>query len=115
MGEGFSLWSMISMAWEGRSPSEIGSVSLSLSVSAFSDSALSPFLIFPEIRDSDWIKTFTMIFFPEISLLAAKEEQQPPYGVPTMVRGTPAPLGRAPCLVSPSGIVSRLFFFPKKS
>ena len=42
--------------WHGRgeSPSEIGSVSLSLSVSAFSDSALSPFLIFPEIRNSDW-------------------------------------------------------------
>ena len=34
--------------WHGRgeSPSEIGSVSLSLSVSAFSDSSLSPFLIF---------------------------------------------------------------------
>ena len=34
--------------WRGRgeSPSEIGSVSLSLSVSAFSDSALSPFLIY---------------------------------------------------------------------
>ena len=30
-----------------RPPSEIGSVSLSLSVSAFSDSSLSPFLIFP--------------------------------------------------------------------
>ena len=27
---------------------------LSLSVSAFSDSSLSPFLIFPEIRNSDW-------------------------------------------------------------
>ena len=41
--------------WLGRgeSPSEIGSVSLSLSVSAFSDSTLSPFLIFPEIRNSD--------------------------------------------------------------
>ena len=37
----------------GDSPSEIGSVSLSLSVSAFSDSTLSPFLIFPEIRNSD--------------------------------------------------------------
>ena len=37
--------------WRGRGerPSEIGSVSLSLSVSVFSDSALSPFLIFPEI------------------------------------------------------------------
>ena len=35
--------------WHGRGeiPSEIGSVSLSLSVSAFLDSSLSPFLIFP--------------------------------------------------------------------
>ena len=41
--------------WHGRgeSTSEIGSVSLSLSVSAFPDSTLSPFLISPEIRNSD--------------------------------------------------------------
>ena len=43
------------LPWHGRGeiPSEIGSVSLSLSVSAFSDSTISPFLIFPEIRNSD--------------------------------------------------------------
>ena len=40
----------------GESPSEIGPVSLSLSVSVFLDSALSPFLIFPEIRNSNWIE-----------------------------------------------------------
>ena len=47
--------------WHGRgeSPSEIGFVSLSLSVSAFSDSSLSPFLIFPEIRYSDWAEILT--------------------------------------------------------
>ena len=47
--------------WHGRgeSPSEIGFVSLSLSVSAFSDSSLSPFLIFPEIRNSDWAEILT--------------------------------------------------------
>ena len=52
------------LPWRGRgeSPSEIGSVSLSLSVSAFWDSALSPFLIYPEIRNSDWIETFAQIF-----------------------------------------------------
>ena len=44
------------LPWHGRgeNPSEIGSISLSLSVSAFSNSALSPFLIFPEIHNSDW-------------------------------------------------------------
>ena len=38
----------------GKSPSEIGSVSLPLSVSTFPYFALSPFLIFLEIRNSDW-------------------------------------------------------------
>ena len=37
----------------------------------------------------------------DISFLAAKEGYQPPYGVATRVRGAP------PCLVAPSGIVSR--------
>ena len=47
--------------WRGRgkSPSEIGYVSLSLSVSAFPDSTLSLFLIFPEIRNSDWAEILT--------------------------------------------------------
>ena len=60
--------------WHGRgeSPSEIGSVSLSLSVSAFWDSALSPFLIYPEIRNSDWIETFAQIFFQKLAFLWPK-------------------------------------------
>ena len=49
--------------WHGRgeSPSEIGSVSLSLSLSvfAFPDPALSPFLKFPEIRNSNWAEILT--------------------------------------------------------
>ena len=72
MGEGFPLWSLTSMAWRGESPSEIGSVSLSLSVSAFSSAALSPFLLYPEIRNSDGLETFAVIFFLNISFLAAK-------------------------------------------
>ena len=52
------------LPWLGRgeSPSEIGSVSLSLSVSALSDSAISPFLLYPEICNSDWVETFAQIF-----------------------------------------------------
>jgi len=52
-------------SWHGRgeSPSEIGSVSLSLSVFAFSDSTLSLFLIFPEIRNSDWAEILTRSLF----------------------------------------------------
>ena len=46
----------------GEIPSEIGSVSLSLSVSPFRDSALSPFLLYPGICNSDWIETSAQIF-----------------------------------------------------
>ena len=58
--------------WHGRgeSPSEIGFVSLSLSVSAFWDS---PFLIYPEIRNSDWIETFAHIFFQKLAFLRPKK------------------------------------------
>ena len=50
--------------WHGRgeSPSEIGSVSLSLSVSAFCLAALSPFHIYMEIRNSNWTEIFAVIF-----------------------------------------------------
>ena len=43
----------------GESPSKIGSLYLFPSVSALPDSALSPFLIFPEIRNSDWAEILT--------------------------------------------------------
>ena len=43
----------------GESPSEIGSLSLFPSVSALPDYALSPFLKFPEIRNSDWAEILT--------------------------------------------------------
>ena len=69
--KGLRTWS----PWRGRgeSPSEIGSVSLSLSVSAFSDSALAPFLLYPEIRNSDWIETFAQIFFQKLAFLRPKK------------------------------------------
>ena len=49
------------LPWHGRgkSPSEIGSFSLSLSVFAFLDSALSPFRVYMEIRNSDWAEIWT--------------------------------------------------------
>ena len=61
--------------WRGRgeSPSEIGSVSLSLSVSAFSSAALSPFRIYMEIRNSDWTETFAMIFYQKLAFLRPKK------------------------------------------
>ena len=61
--------------WRGRgeSPSESGSASLSLSVSTLSDSALSPFLIYPEIRNSDWVETFAQIVFQKLAFWRTKK------------------------------------------
>ena len=48
-----------------------------------------------------------LISNPDIIFLAEKEGHQLPYGVATRVQGAPDPLGCAPCLAAPSGIVSR--------
>ena len=63
------------LPWRGRgeSPSEIGSVSLSLSVFAFFDSGPSPFLLYPEIRNSDWGESFTQIFLIKLAFLQQKK------------------------------------------
>ena len=81
------------MAWEGREPLRDW---IYLSVSAFSDSTPSPFLKYPEIRNSDWGESFAQIFLVKISFLVPKEERQPPYGWPTRAQGVPASLGRGP-------------------
>ena len=59
------------LPWLGRgdSPSEIGYVSLSLSVFALWYSAFSPFRIYMEIHNSDWIETFAQIFLRKIAFL----------------------------------------------
>ena len=44
-----------------------------LSVSAFSDSAPSPFPLYLEIRNSDWMETFAQIFFQKLSFLRPKK------------------------------------------
>ena len=78
--------------WHGRgeSPSEIGSVSLSLSVSVF--------LILPLLRFLNSQRSVTPIgfpfghdFYPDISFLAEKEGNQPPYGVATRQGARPPP------------------------
>ena len=66
MGEGFPLWSLAPMAWEGRDPLRDW---IYLSISAFSDSAPSPFLLYPEIRNSDWTETFAQIFLQKLASL----------------------------------------------
>ena len=76
--------------WQGRgeSPSEIGSVSLSLYVYAF---LILPFHYFLYSRRSVTpigLK-FGHDFYPDISFLAEKEGHQPPYRVARRVRGAP--------------------------
>ena len=63
------------LPWLGRgeSPSEIGSTSLSLSVSAFSDPSPSPFLLYPEISNSDWGESFAQIFLVKLAFLRQKK------------------------------------------
>ena len=80
-------------------------LSLSLSVFAFSSAALSPFHIYIEIRNSDWIETFAQIF-PKISFLVAKEGHQLPYEGPGRVGGAPTWSGRGPLSRATSGTVS---------
>ena len=72
------------LPWLGRgeSPSEIGSISLSLSVSAFSYSAPSPFLLYPEIRNSDWGESFAQIFLIKLAFLRQKKSVKRLIGCP---------------------------------
>ena len=112
MGEGFPLWSLVSMAWEGESPSESGPVSLSISVFAFPDLAFHRFL-YSRTSVTPIGLTFEHDFYPDISFLAAKEGHQPPYGWPRRVRGVPGGAGAPSCLVATSGTVSHGFFFQK--
>ena len=92
----------------GESPSEIGSVSLCFCVLV---AALSPFRVYMEIRHSDRIETFAVIFFyRKLDFLRPKKGINRLTGGP---RGSGArPGGQArPCLVATSGTVSRGFFF----
>ena len=91
--------------WHGR-PSEIGYVSLSLSVSALLILAFHRFLNSRRSVTPIGLN-FGHDLYTDIRFLAAKEGNQLPYGVATRAQGAPDPLGRAPCLVAPSGIVSR--------
>ena len=88
MGEGFPLWSLAPMAWEGREPLRDWiclSVSLCFYVLRFCPFT---FLIYPKIRNSDWIETFAQIFFQKLAFL------WPNKGINCLTRG-PRGWGRA--------------------
>ena len=104
------------LPWHGRgeSPSEIGSISLSLSVSAFSDFAPSPFFLYPEIRNFDWIETFVSIFLQKLVFLRQKKSVNRLTGCP---RGSGArlPPGVCPPASWPPRAPSHVDFSSQKS
>src|SRR3954466_467880 len=97
------------MAWEGESPSEIGSLSL------FLRSLILPFHGFLYSRRfvTPIGLKFGHDFYPDIVFLAAKEGHQPPYGVATRAQGAPDPLGGAPHPRGPLGHRLALIPLPK--
>ena len=90
MGEGFPLWSMASIAWEGREP--LGDW-IYLSVSAFLVSSPSLFALYLEIRNSDWGGYFAQIFLIKLAFLRQKNSVNRLTGGPQEPR--PRPGGRA--------------------
>ena len=110
MGEGFPLWSMASMAWEGREPLRDW-----ICLSLFPRSLILPFHRFLYSRRSVTpigLK-FGHIFYPDIGFVAAKEGNQLPYGVATRAQGAPDPLGHAPHPRGPLGHRLALIPLPK--
>ena len=71
--KGFPSGPWLPWLGRGKSPSEIGSISLSLSGSAFCSGSVSPFHIYMEIRNSDWPETFAVIFFRILAFLRQKK------------------------------------------
>ena len=62
---------------------------LSLSVSAFSDSTPSPFLLYSEIRNSDWGESFAQIFLIKLAFLRQKKRVNRHMGCPGESRACP--------------------------
>ena len=94
-----------------RSPPRLD---LSLCLSLFRRSRILPFRRFLYIRRSVTpigLKPSPRIFVPKISFLAAKEEQKPPYGGPTRIRGAPPASWppRAASRVDSSSHISQIF------
>ena len=104
MGEGFPLWSLAPMAWEGREPLRDW---IYLSVSAFSDSTPSPFLKYLEIRNSDWGESFAQIFLIKLAFLWQKKGINRLTGGPREFQARRGGVGAPPCLVATSDTGSR--------
>ena len=90
MGEGFPLWSLAPMTWEGGEPLRD---CIYLSVSAFPGSAPSPFPLYLEIHNSDWGESFAQIFLIKLAFLRQKKGINRLTGCPRGSRARPLPRG----------------------
>ena len=109
MGEGFPLWSLAPMVWEGREPLQDW---IYLSVSAFSVSSPSPFPLYLEIRNSDWGESFAQIFLIKLAFLRQQKSVNRLMGGPREPR--PCPGGRrAPWSRGHPGHSFALILLPK--
>ena len=86
MGEGFPLWSLAPMVWEGREPLRDW---IYLSVSPFPDPSPSPFLLYLEIRNSDWGESFAQFFLLKLAFLRQKKSINRLTGVPGECQARP--------------------------
>ena len=96
MGEGFPFGPWLPWRGRGESPFEIGSISLSLSVSVFWNSALAPFLLYLEIRNSDWGESFAQIFLVKLAFLRQKKSVNRLTGGPRECQELPGRWARPP-------------------
>ena len=110
MGEGFPLRSLAPMAWEGREPLRDWTY---LSVSAFSDSTPTPFLLCLEIRNSYWGESFAQIFLVKLAFLRQKKSVNRLTGGPGESRARLPPWG-APPISWPPRAPSRVDFTSQK-
>ena len=111
MGEGFPLWSLAPMAWEGREPLRDW---IYLSIYAFSDFAPSPFLLYPKIRNSNWGESFAQIFLTKLAFLRQKKSVNHLMGDPGESRARLPPWG-APPISWPPRAPSRVDLASQKS
>ena len=105
--KGFPSGSWLPWRGRGESPSEIGSISLFLRSQIL---PLHRVLLYPEISNSDWGESFAQIFLVKLAFLRQKKSVNRLTGGPRGCQVRPGG-GRAPCLVTTSGTVSRGFFF----
>ena len=104
MGEGFPLWSLAPMAWEGREPLRDW---IHLSVSAFPDSTPSPFPLYLEIRYSDWGESVAQIYLIKLAFFRQKKGINRLTSGPREARARLPPWGAPPYLVATTDTVSR--------